>query len=395
MNKTKPHSTHVVPAMSEESSGPTYSVGRLAGTLSQHGYDVDLATLKWRATDSERTGLRMFPLGRGGRRLARSPQLYRWLRSQARSGATQLIHSHGMWQMAGVYPGWAVRGTAVPLVVSPRGTFSRWAMKHGSPLKHVFWPMLQRPALTCASCFHATAVSEALEIRDLGFDQPIAVVPNGIDVPVLQTRSDTPVRILLYLGRLHPKKGVDLLVRAWAQLHMRFPGWRLMIAGSDAGYHESSGYAQELCALARDLRVRRLEFVGELRGAAKLQAYRNADIFVLPTHSENFGMTVAEALAAGTPTIVTRGAPWKGVAERACGWWIEIGYEPLVDCLQQAMSLPRVACIEMGERGHEWMQAEFSWERVGVMMSATYDWLLHKQPKPNWVHTNIAIKEES
>ena len=131
--------------------------------------------------------------------------------------------------------------------------------------------------------------------------------------------------------------------------------------------------------------LKRVVFRGPLFGEEKLQAYREADLYVLPTHSENFGITVAEALAAGTPTIVTHGAPWAGLAEHGAGWWIDVGVEPLVACLEKALSTSPQCLGEMGKAGHEWMKRDFSWERISAQFLVTYRWMLTGGEPPPWV----------
>ncbi|NNE82716.1 MAG: glycosyltransferase, partial [Alphaproteobacteria bacterium] len=138
--------------------------------------------------------------------------------------------------------------------------------------------------------------------------------------------------------------------------------------------------------LANELKLQRVEFSGPLYGEDKWRAYQEADLYVLPSHSENFGMTVAEALAAGTPVITTRGAPWAELEPRGVGWWIDIGVDALVASLQEAMTSSPEELIVRGERGREWMIQKFSWQRVGTMMDQTYQWLLHRGEMPNWVH---------
>jgi len=134
--------------------------------------------------------------------------------------------------------------------------------------------------------------------------------------------------------------------------------------------------------LAKELRLERIEFCGPMYGADKWKAYREADLFVLPTHSENFGMAVAESLAAGTPVIVTRGAPWKGVETHRAGWWIDIGVEPLRLCLEEALAVPPRSLHEMGMRGRTWMSASYAWTAVGRQMKQTYQWLITGRDRP-------------
>lgn len=376
---------HTVPAISEESSGPSYSVVRLCESLIATGQKVTLAALDWAPMDSPPPFLKRFPLGLGPRRLGRSPAMYRWLREEVASGRVNLIHNHGTWYASSMYPGWVTKHAATTLVTSPRGVFSTWAMQHGSPMKRIFWPILQRPALNATTCFHATAESEYEDIRRLSFRQPVAIIPNGTDIPELIPRQVSESRTLLFLGRIHPKKGLDMLLPAWGAVQDRFPDWQLKIVGSDSVYYGESGYLNEMRALVSRLKLNRVEFAGELRGMKKIQAYRDADLFVLPTYSENFGLTVAEALAAGTPSVVSKGAPWDDLDKNGCGWWIDVGLDPLVACLEEAMALSSEACFAKGMLGRNWMIEEFSWPRIGQMMGQTYRWLISGGAVPNWI----------
>jgi glycosyltransferase involved in cell wall biosynthesis len=379
---------HVAPGISEEASGPSYSVVRLCEALIDAGEELTLAAIDWSPQSTKPAFMRPFPLGAGPRRLGRAPQMSRWLTSESTGGRIDVIHSHGMWQMNAVYPAWAVRGLRTKLVVSPRGAFSTWAMKHGSRLKCIFWPLLQRPALMQATCFHATAESEYEDIRRLGFEQPVAIIPNGIDVPEVASKRKGPLRTLLFLGRIHPKKGVDALLHAWAAVMDRHPDWQLLVVGTDSGYGKRSGYLEDLNALAAKLQLKRMTFVGPRYGAAKLAAYRDAELFVLPTYSENFGMTVAEALAAGTPAIVTKGAPWQGLQESSSGWWIDFGVGSLVACLEEAMSESSEQLARRGVNGRNWMLRELSWPVIGGKVDQTYRWMIGGGVTPSWVRTD-------
>lgn len=246
--------------------------------------------------------------------------------------------------------------------------------------KQVFWRLLQRRAVACAAAFHATADSELNDIRRLGFRQPVCVLPNGVDIPPSQAKSNTARRKLLFLGRVHPKKGVDILLRAWGAVERRFPDWDLLVAGPHEG-----AYLSDLQALSSRLGLKRVEFCGPLYGERKWQAYRDASAYVLPTHSENFGMTVAEALAAGTPSIVTYGAPWRKLSELGAGWWIEIGVDSLVACLERVLVMSPEDLEKMGQAGRDWMVRDFAWDRIGAHFLATYQWLTDGGTAPAWV----------
>jgi glycosyltransferase involved in cell wall biosynthesis len=247
-------------------------------------------------------------------------------------------------------------------------------------MKRLFWPLIQRPALATVSCFHATSEAEYEAIRRRGFCQPVAVIPNGIDIPALVPKQPGSCRTLLFLGRLHPSKGLELLLPAWRAVQDHFPEWRLVIAGPDR-----DGYGMKMRKLADELGLTRIEFVGALMGHHKWAAYQAADLFVLPSYSENFGMTVAEALASGVPAIVSKGAPWKGVEEKKAGWWVDLGVDPLVSCLDNALRQSPDVLGAMGQRGREWMQAQFSWRHIGGMMAETYAWVVKGGGTPAWV----------
>ena len=284
--------------------------------------------------------------------------------------------------MPNVYPGRVARRHDLPFVVSPRGTLSNWAMNSGSRIKVVFWPLVQRPSLKAVSCWHATSVEEYKDIRRLGFHEPVAIVPNGVDVPNFPSTRNSEYRTLLFVSRIHPKKGLDLLLPAWRVVQDHFRDWKLVIVGPDDG-----GYLQTVKQLAGDLGVQRVEFPGPLYGLEKWTAYHDADVFVLPTYSENFGMAVAEALAAGTPAIVSKGAPWEELASRGAGWWIDIGLDPLIECLRDVLARPRDRLEAMGRRGQDWMKSEFAWTHIATQMRSVYLWLVGSAPRTSIVRT--------
>ena len=375
---------HVIPSMSAEASGPSYSVTRLCESLLGVGADVRLAALDEAAAAKDSGYRRYFAYGRGPRRLGVSPTMRRWLEMEAANGRLDFIHNHSLWMMPNVYPGGVCRRfSACRLIVSPRGTLSSWALRLNAAQKRVFWALLQGRAVRDAVCFHATAENEYEDIRRRGFSQPVCVLPNGIDVPPLSPISKPDRRQLLFLGRIHPTKGLDLLLQAWRVIETRFPEWDLHIAGPD-----NEGYLEQMRALAAQLRLTRVVFRGALYGDEKLRAYRSASLFVLPTHSENFGMAVAEALAAGTPAIVTAGAPWRGLVEQGAGWWIDIGVDPLIACLEESLAMSPSRLAEMGMSGRRWMTRDYSWQRIAEQMSATYRWLADGGSVPPWVNVN-------
>ncbi len=376
--------SHTIPSVADLSAGPTYSVIRLCETLIGLGQDVSLSVLDVPGHRQVPGFVKRFPVDLGGAKLGNSSRLFASLRTAAIEGRTAVLHSHNLWMMPTVYPGWVARLTRTPLVCSPRGALAHAALRSGSRFKIPFWKVIQRPALDWVSCFHATADSEASDIRKHGFRQPVALIPNGIDVPEL-VRLEGPRRTLLYLGRLHPNKQVDMLIRAWARVESLCADWQLRIVGTDK---DAPGFLEKLRILAGSLGIKRISFDGELLGEDKLAAFRSADAYVLPTKTENFGITIAEALAAGTPVITTKGAPWPELERRDAGWWIDLDEASLTRTIQTVMAVERRRLQQMGARGRDWMLRDYSWLKVGDMMLSLYRWIDAGMPggdRPDWV----------
>lgn len=294
-----------------------------------------------------------------------------------------MVHSHGLWRMPNLYADIVAHRWGVPHVISPRGMLSNKALSFSVFSKWAFQLAGQRRALSRARAFHATSQAEAAEIRALGFQQPIIVLPNGVDMPPSDPArhpTDENMRTLLYFGRIHPKKGVDDLIDAWLEVAAMFPQWRLQIVGP--------GEPQHLSALndrIRDIKDARIEVRKGVFGSDKWRVFRDSDIFVLPTYSENFGLTVGESLACGRPVIVSKGAPWSDVVRKDCGWWVDIGAKPLAAAFKEALSSSRESLLAKGERGSRWINSCFSWESVAHSMSEAYHWLRFGGTPPDFI----------
>jgi glycosyltransferase involved in cell wall biosynthesis len=304
------------------------------------------------------------------------------LQSAARD--TDIFHSHGIWMLPNIYPARAIRGRRCPLVLSPRGMLDPWAFQHHRFRKKIMWFAGQRKTLESATCFHVTVDQEGDYVRALGCRAPIAVIPNGVDIPELEQIRyvEAPRRRLLFLARIHPKKGVDILLNAWRNVQERFPDWELQIVGPD-----NEGYLPKMQALAVALGVERVSFTGKILEIDKPSYYRAAHVYILPTYTENWGVSVAEALAHGLPAIVGKGAPWAGLETHQCGWWIENSIDAVTGTLEVALALSPEQLHERGARGRAWVQRDFCWNKVGQMMNQCYEWVLHGGgTRPPWIH---------
>ena len=272
------------------------------------------------------------------------------------------------------------------LVIAPRGTLTPWALAQGRIQKWIAWNLLgQRRALFAADLIHATSQAEHEDIRRIGIKASVAIIPNGIDIPE-ETSTAPPNPLMtnvLFLSRIHPTKGIELLLKAWKEVMKASANKKLQL--NIVGPEYRPGYILELKQQASDLGLSNVSFPGPFYGKEKQAAYQKADLFVLPTHSENFGLVVGEALASGTPAIVTKGAPWSGLTKNKCGWWIDRNVPSLAAALLEAVNLEKERLTEMGQRGRQWVAKEFSWEELAENMIQCYQWLHGKSEKPDCV----------
>jgi glycosyltransferase involved in cell wall biosynthesis len=233
---------------------------------------------------------------------------------------------------------------------------------------------------------HATVIHAASDLERgwienyAGQGLPICVIPNGVELSQTVTAAPKPpsrVRQVLYLGRLHPLKGLDLLLDAWAQVSQPDEAtgpWQLVIAGPD-----ERGMRQRLENHARSLRLANVSFPGPLYGEHKNRALAEADLFILPSRSENFGIVVAEALAAGLPVITTKGTPWSEIQGK-CGWWVEVSAQAIATALAEAMHCTDANRRDMGQRGLTFVTEKYQWPQVGSAMMNLYDDITSPRP---------------
>lgn len=353
-----PRSLHVVSSLRLSSGGPTESVVRLCEALNALGAPAEIATVASPGDQAEPaagTPVHAFPLAAPAP-LRRSPGLAAFLDAEA--GRFDVVHVHGLWQCPGVYARRAALRHGRPLVLSPRGMLEPWAMAQRGWLKRLALWTWEGRNLRAARVIHATSEAEAAGVRSLALGAPCLVVPNGVAAPA--PVEDGPRRDVLVLGRYHPVKGGDLLIQAWGRLWRDFPGCSLRFAGPDDG---GTRAAWEALASRLGIGASAIAFDGPVTGAAKWPLLRGARVLALPSHSENFGNVVLEALSQGTPVLASDRTPWSSLAERECGWWVPNEPASLERALRRALALPE----EEGRRMREHAvrhASSFSWEAV-------------------------------
>lgn len=377
---------HVALDVNPVNGGPPRSIAGLCKAEAAAGLDVALFI-------HDPTGCEFANLG--GCKLIRGTGRYReghWREDIARTldlVRPDIVHQHAMWDLPLHVDDVECRKRDIPYIVAPRGSLEPWSLEQGKWKKRIARWLYQDRDLHRAVALHATADSEAKQFRRLGFVNRVIVSPNGVSVPdfdLTQRRRDVGSRHrALFVSRMHPKKGVMELVEALRLCDSALKTWEVELVYTVNGDFERE-YESMVRTRVKELGLEdKFVFTGALSDAEKWNAYARADLFVLPTYSENFGIAVAEALFAGAPVITTKGAPWVGLEEHQCGWWIDIGIEPLTKALTKAMALDDAARREMGARGREWMKRDFDWNAIGRKMKAAYEWLLNGGDKPEWV----------
>lgn len=381
---------HTISGVKDEAGGVSRSVPGLCDALAQEGSTVSFVTQKPRdlleralllPTSNEVTTHLLEGYDWPRLRFSYTPRLQSRLEAICAKAAPCVLHDHGIWLHMNHAAAVATGRLGIKRVVSPRGMLEAWSLQYRGWKKKIAWRAYQLRDLQSAFAFSATSKAEAQAIRALGLTQPIAVIPNGINLPALSDRSGgrPSTRSVLFLSRIHPKKGLLDLVSAWSRSVK--PGWQLVIAGPDEdGYRRVVEEASANAGLQASVR-----FVGPVEGEAKRELLGSVDVFVLPSYSENFGIVIGEALASGIPVVTTTATPWEMLPANDCGWWIEPGALPLAAALSEAMSLTDEQRGAMGLRGRALVERNFSWRSVAGKHIELYRWLLGASPRPDWL----------
>ena len=317
---------------------------------------------------------------RGPRAYGFSPELSRALDEEK----PDLSHVHGIWTFPTVAARrWACRHSR-PYLVTVHGMLEPWALQNSRWKKALAGALFENAALQHATCLHVNTGAELRSIRAYGLRNPVCVIPNGVDLPDDSVNAPAPwagrihgdAKVLLYLGRLHPKKGLPHLLNAWAAVRRSAPvqaeGWHLGIAGWDQAGHEAQLQAQAKSAGVSDS----VHFLGPLFGEAKAAAYRCADAFVLPSFSEGLPMAVLEAWACSLPVLMT---PQCNLPE---GFAVDAALPIEPDAASIAQGLAKLFEMspssrrQMGERGRKLVTERFSWPNVAASLSQVYQWML-------------------
>ena len=361
---------HVVKTLSEVYGGPARSVQGLVSALESKGVEAWVVSLE-----------------DGGAPWIKGISNYRCFGLKGVKGVRRkmeelidevkpdIIQTHDLWMPKLHACCVAARRKGVPYIITPRGSLEKWSLRQKWWKKYPALWTYQGYDMRHALAIHTTAESEASQAKKFCGKIPVYINTNGLSFPdsiPAINKDESRKRKALFISRIHKKKGLLTLVEAWDKVRPK--GWFFEVVGTDA-----DGYQK----IVQDEVVRRgltsdFVFSGPVNDKDKWQKYASADMFVLPTHSENFGIVIAEALYAGLPVITTKGAPWEDIAKSQAGWWIDDDVDALTTALIEATSKSDDEMYEMGKRGHKLVVEKYSWEGIVKDLIKKYKSLLFK-----------------
>lgn len=281
-----------------------------------------------------------------------------------------LIHVNCCWLPQCAWAQLWAQKLGYKVILTPHGMLEPWILKRHYWTKKL--PALlfyQKAAIVKVNCIHATAESEKNNLLKLGYNNNIEIIANGIDVDNIIMKSNWErKKNILFLSRVHIKKGIEFLLEAVAILKGELIGYTINIAGEG-----EANYIASLKNKVQELGIERIvNFCGGVYGEKKWKLFRDADVFVLPTYSENFGIVVGEALACGTPVITTKGTPWEELNTAHCGWWIDTNTKALTEALTDFLSKSIEELKDMGINGRKLIQNKYSTKKIAYDMFLLY-----------------------
>ncbi len=367
--------SHTTRSISGLGGGMAFSVVGLANAETGHSIDTSICSIEDDgAVISYRGSAAIHLVERTAGKVLRQARLLEHSISETRP---DLIHGHGLWDFPSVSAPGVAKKRNIPLVLSPHGMLDSWALSRSKWKKRFARLLFENRNLSQASCFRALCEAEADSIRSLGLRQPICLVPNGVVLPDLAPASqrESETFTLLYLGRLHPKKGLAEALDGWRRVADVKSGadWELVIAGWDqAGYRKELESAFVSDPISNRARIR---FLGPVFGQEKDQLLRSSDAFILPSHSEGLPMSILEAWAYHLPVIMTEKCNLPEGFRAGAAIKMEPTFEGAAEAIRYLFSLTPQEREKMGRQGRSLVEQRFTWESVAARTSEVYRWL--------------------
>jgi glycosyltransferase involved in cell wall biosynthesis len=302
-----------------------------------------------------------------------------------------ILHFHGVWMPKNLIIANFGLKNHIPYVINPRGDIEIDRINYNKLKKikkKLVWNIYGKRVVNNAACIIATSEQERNSIRTLSSKVPVAIIPNGIELdafPKEVIHNHGEKKVLLFLSRINPIKGIEYLIEAWAQLSPQLRSeWELHIAGNS----DPIKYIDTLEKKTTSMHLQdSIKFVGPITGEEKIRKYQDSNLFILPTLNENFGNVIAEAMMCECPVITTKNAPWRCLTEDECGWWIDLSVENLAKTLTESMSLTDEQRHELGKKSRKCIIDRYSAQNVAKKTYELYEWVLGKCEKPDFVET--------
>ena len=372
---------HVVPHLDPKYGGLSSVVPQLNAAIASLGqYSVQLAGFcqpgeHFMPKQASQIAVEHLPLGRREWMLnSEWKELFRHLLASSLG-----VHIHGLWQQSSAVAAPLTRNAGKPYLISAHGMLESWALRNKRWKKSLYMALVERANLQDATCLHALTQSECEDYRRLGLHNPVAVIPNGVEIPAHvsgqkfldQFPNLRDKRLILFLGRIHFKKGLDILCQAWARLHAKWPETQLVLAGPDF-----EGTQAQIEQLIADLHLsQRVTFTGMLAGELKWSALAASEVFVLPSYSEGLSVSVLEAMGIARPVIITKNCNLPEVAHHGCGWVIKPNVDELQTALSEFLRFSSAEREQLGRHGKQLVASRYNWEVIGRQMSSLYRWI--------------------
>lgn len=367
-------------SIDKKDGGPSRSVPLLSKGLSEIGIDTTLMTVESPQMNNEiisNSLVTYITLPHKGYKLQ--------MRNDIKENAYDILHLQNLWTPFYHWAALIARKLNIPYIMTPRGTLEPWSLSQKRLKKLLALKIYQKEDLESAACILATSEMEAFNIRNLGINSPIAIIPNGIDVHEYKCRpldfKSNIKKQILFLSRIHQKKGIEILIDAWRNLSLKYPEWNIVIAGNG-----EENYISELNKRIKEANIETsISIIPPVFGKYKHQLYKESSIFILPTYSENFGMVIAEALSCGLPVITTKGTPWECLNKERIGWWIDLSIDNISRTIEEAIRMGGDALFEMGQKGSKYVNENFHYKHVALKNKMLYDWILGREDKPEFI----------
>ncbi|MBH8561034.1 glycosyltransferase [Nostoc sp. CENA67] len=386
---------HIIPSVASVRGGPSQAVLETVKALRKTGIASEIATTNDNGNDLldvplgkcieyQQVPIRFFsrfsPQVHSIREFAFSSQLTAWLWQHVSN--YDLLHIHAIFSYASTAAMAIARLQSIPYIIRPLGQLCEWSLQQSAYKKQIYLNLIERANLKSSRALHLTSFQEQQEVSRLALDVPSFVLPHGLSIPSpipnardqlrqhLKIPADEPV--ILFLSRLHPKKGLDYLIRALGKLtDYRFT---FVVAGSGTKEYEAEIESLAVSSGIRD----RTHFVGFVAGETKNLFMQGSDLFALTSYAENFGIAVLEALAVGVPVVVTPGVALAAVVrENQLGYVPELDVVAIAQAIEQHLTHPQQA-QDMGDRARQIILEQYTWDKIAAKMVDIYQTILLK-----------------